>query len=147
MIVRSLGALCVTVVLAACASEVPETVRDGHVRQQVDYVQYRVEPRLDVILVVNTGKTGVGASLRENVTKGLQERARALAEGERPWLRHLWNPLDVRGFVASSEERSLAHRHSSHALRSSRWNGHGGPSARAVRFGDASPTRQPRFPP
>jgi hypothetical protein len=99
MIVRSLRAFGVTVVLVACTSEVPETVRDGHVRQTVDYQQYHVEPKRDVILVVNTGSSNLGTTLRESVAKALHDRARELAEGEGPWLRYLWNPLDVRGFV------------------------------------------------
>lgn len=102
MLDRSWVALVVAVALGACASPLGE-VAEGRVRQEVDHRQYRVEPRLDVFLVVNTGTTSEGASLRTNVTGGIQDRARALAEGEAPWLRQLSNPIDARAFVSNAE--------------------------------------------
>jgi hypothetical protein len=92
--------------LLACGGGAAETVSGGQVSQYVGYRRYDVQPRLDVVVVVSTSAANGGAALRTTLATAVRDRMRELAGGEH-WLRDVWNPLDVRAFVASAADGSL----------------------------------------
>lgn len=134
-LVRSLAFVLAGALLSACGSDVPETVPSGRVHQHVDYRQYPVQPRLDVIVVVNAARTASGVALREGVARALHDRARELADGDAPWLRDVWNPLDVRAFVANVANGELVSPREQPALT---WREENATKAGADAFGAAA---------
>jgi hypothetical protein len=103
---RSLAALVTLAVpllaFGACSSGVPQdTVVEGQVSQFVWYRRYPVARPLELIVVLSTSDSGDGAALRASVGAAVRAPMYNLADGDAPWLRDLWNPVDVRARVVS----------------------------------------------
>jgi hypothetical protein len=79
-----------------------DTVAEGQVAQLVTYRRYQVTPPLDLIVVLSTSAGADGAALRASVAEAVRARMRSLVDGESPWLRDVWNPVDVRALVTSA---------------------------------------------
>lgn len=96
------GALA-TFAFGCSTGEIVETVPSGGSTDQlVTYVRMSPRERSDLVVVVATADTNLGASLRAATAGAIREYARTLVEP-----RDLWNELDVRAFVASAVDGSI----------------------------------------